>query len=52
LIQDEDVAVYIQYLIEKDQIKLLCLMDYIKKLLIIHQAEQEYIKGMARIMRL
>jgi len=52
LIQDEDVAVYIQYLIEKDQIKLLCLMDYIKKMLVIHQAEQEYYKDMARIMRL
>ena len=51
MIEDKDVSVYIQYLVENDQIKLLCLMDYVKKLLILHQAEQEYCKDMARIMR-
>ena len=50
MIQDDEVSLYILYLVQNDQVKLLCLMDYIKKLLILHQVEQEYEAAMCKIM--
>jgi len=50
MIQDDDVAKYIEYLVENDQVKLFCLMEYVKNLVRLHDAEQRYKEAMMDIM--
>jgi hypothetical protein len=50
MIRDEDVAKYIEYLVENDQVKLFCLMEFVKNLVRLHDAEQRYKEAMMSIM--
>ena len=40
MIQDEDIAKYMEYLVKNDHAKLFCLMEYVKRLVRMHDAEQ------------
>ena len=50
MIQDEDVTKYIEYLVENDKVKLLCLMDYIKRMIILEEVKMKYEHAMVKIM--
>jgi hypothetical protein len=49
MIQDEDVALYIRYLIENDQIKLNELIRYIRRMIIQNEEHKVYVNLMKRL---
>ncbi len=49
MIQDEDVAFYIRYLVENDQIKLNELIRYIRRMIIQHEEHKVYVNLINRL---
>jgi len=49
MIQDEDVALYIRYLVENDQIKLNELIKYIRRMIIQHEEHKVYVNLIKRL---
>lgn len=49
MIQDEDVALYIRYLIENDQIKLNELIRYIRRMIIQNEEHKVYVNLIKRL---
>ena len=49
MIQDEDVAFYIRYLVENDQIKLNELIRYIRRMIIQNEEHKVYVNLMKRL---
>ena len=49
MIQDEDVAFYIRYLVENDQVKLNELIRYIRRMIIQHEEHKVYVNLMKRL---
>lgn len=49
MIQDEDVALYIKYLVENDQIKLNELIRYIRRTIVQHEEHKVYVNLINRL---
>jgi hypothetical protein len=49
MIQDEDVALYIKYLVENDQIKLNELIRYIRRMIIQNEEHKVYVNLIKRL---
>jgi hypothetical protein len=49
MIQDEDVALYIRYLVENDQIKLNELIRYIRRMIIQNEEHKVYVNLIKRL---
>jgi len=49
MIQDEDVALYIRYLVENDQIKLNELIRYIRRMIIQNEEQKVYVNLIKRL---